>query len=246
MKKDTSYYSSNLLIPTEFVEISNMPDKLLIVYLFIMRNKTIENYSFVNFNDIQEYCGVKTKRKTTVSYIDIYDSFEFLKKEKIIDYDADIKKVTNNDYFKLSIDVSQLKKYNKKFSAITLRGIDTIKLLSEKYKVKAEGLLRTFLFISSYIGYDLNNTKNIHCFYGTIELIRSKLDIKYDTVIKYMQILSNSENGLLIKQETYINSNKFWSPNIYVLNNKYANIEIEKSIKKLSEKYKCEIKIKQI
>ena len=226
----------------------------LVLYIFIDRNRSYEDLSYISIGDILKRCGYKTTRRKPKLFYEIIKCLLFLKENYFIDTTFDIYSVGYNDLI-------QIKIISKNFDALTnftkLYGKDLDIILNNNTSLSRENILMVFLYINSYIGCrskkedgtEYENAKdNPEAFWRSIESMAKELGMSKDTInqcINYLTASSNNSPALLIKREVgSIQPDKTKPPknvpNIYVLNKEGYEKEIEWALSKLKEIYKVD------
>ena len=226
----------------------------LIVYIFIDRNRTYEDMSYISIGEILRSCGYKTTRRKPKLFNEIIKCLLFLKENYFIDVSFDIYSIGYDDLIKIKI-ISKNFDAQSNFTKIYGKDIDII--LNSKTRLNKESIITTFLYINSYIGCrkknqdgsELDNAKdNPEAFWRSIESMAKELAMSKDTInqcIEYLTTSSEDSPALLVKREVgSVQPDKSKPPknvpNIYVLNKEGYEKEIEWALNKMKEIYEVD------
>ena len=226
----------------------------LIVYIFIDRNRTYEDMSYISIGEILRSCGYKTTRRKPKLFNEIIKCILFLKENYFIDVSFDIYSIGYDDLIKIKI-ISKNFDAQSNFTKIYGKDIDII--LNSKTRLNKESIITTFLYINSYIGCrkknqdgsEPDNAKdNPEAFWRSIESMAKELSMSKDTInqcIEYLTTSSEDSPALLVKREVgSVQPDKSKPPknvpNIYVLNKEGYEKEIEWALNKMKEIYEVD------
>lgn len=252
-KNETNYFTR---VPNNFIR-NNLSKKFglnrifLLVYIFIDRNRTYEDMSYISVGEILKSCGYKLAKTKPKIFFEVIKSLLFLKENYFIEVDFDIYTLSYNDLIPIKI-ITQNFDATNSFTKIYGKDLDVI--LSKETTLNRESIIVTFLYINSYIGCrskkddgsEFENAKdNPKAFWRSIESMAKELSMSKDTISQCIDCLTtSSENysALLIKREVgSVQPDKAKPPknvpNIYVLNKEGYKQEIEWALNKMLEIY---------
>lgn len=252
----SNHYRYFTRIPNEFIK-SNLSKKFglnrifLLVYIFIDRNRSYEDTSYISVGQILKSCGYKlTKTKPKIFY-EIIKSLLFLSENYFIEADFDIYSLNYNDVVSIRI-ISD--NFDPEMNFTKLYGKDLDAILNSETSLNKENILMAFLYINSYIGCrskkddgsEYDNAKDYpEAFWRSIESMAKELSMSKDTInqcINHLTTSTKNSPALLIKREVgSIQPDKSKPPqnvpNIYVLNKEGYKQEIEWALNKMKEIY---------
>lgn len=255
-KNTVNYFTR---IPNDFIQKDISKEYglnriFLVVYVFIDRNRTYEDLSYISIGEILKYCGYKVTRRKPKLFYEVIKCLLFLKENYFIETTFDTYSVGYNDLIKIKI-ISENFDCQKSFTKLTSSQFDTIMMANSS--LNRENILVAFLYINSYIGCrprqkdgsEYENAKdNPEAFFKSISNMATELSMSKDTInqcIEYLTKSSDNIPALLIKREVgSIQPDKTKPPknvpNIYVLNKGGYKQEIEWALNKMMELYKVE------
>lgn len=246
-------------IPNKFIQTSikkkyGIGRIFYIVYILIDRHRSYEDQSYITISEIFDLCGYKQSRHKPKIFYEVIKVLLFLNESNMIRItsDFDIYNVGYTDCIQINI-LCQNFDACKDFSKITSSQFDFI-MLNES-SINRENILVAFLYINSYIfirqrddnGNELSSKpqEKPEAFFRSIDSMSQELSMSKDTINQCIQCLTSSigdKEPLLIKKEVgsvQPDSKKPPKnvPNIYVLNKKGYEQEIEWAIAKMLEIY---------
>lgn len=201
------------------------------------------------------FYGYKTHRNKPKAFREILDVLEYMINNKMIEIQQDLDSVDYDTGIEIKI-IPQNFDYPDRFCKLTSSQFDVI-MLNES-TINRECILMAFLYINSYIGTRpkkddgtesmFNPETKPEAFWRSIESMAKELSMSKDTInqcIEYLTTSTDNRNALLIKKEvgsvqpdpTKPPKNV---PNIYVLNKKGYQQEIEWALCKMLEVYKTD------
>lgn len=254
--KPKNYFTRipNRFIQTDIKKEYGINRIFYIVYILIDKHRSYEDQSYITISEIFELCGYKQSRHKPKIFYEIIKVLLFLNESNMIRIisDFDIYNVGYTDCIQMDI-LCQNFDACKDFSKITSSQFDFI-MLNES-SINRENILVTFLYINSYIfirqkddnGNELssNPESKPEAFFRSIESMSKELSMSKDTINQCIQCLTSSigdKEPLLIKKEVGSvqpdpKKPPKNVPNIYVLNKKGYEQEIEWAIVKMLEIY---------
>lgn len=234
-----NYYSKipNFFIRCNLIKKYNINKILIIIFVFIDRNKSIENNSYVIINDIFEFCGYKISKNKPKIFYEIIKTLLFLQESKFIkiNKNIDFNKISYSDCIKLKIITQNFDVFNN-YTILKYSDFDYISNISKNTNV--EITLLVFLYIKSFIIKNNNNYAPAS-FYGSLDTLSLELGISKNSVYKSIHCLidsSSNKKPLLIKYNVNgMNNNKLLknATNIFVLNEKNFELEILHTLNKI-------------
>lgn len=246
-------------IPNELIQINikkkyNLHRIFYLIYILIDKHRSYEDQSYITISEIFNLCGYKQDRHKPKIFFEIIKCILFLNESNMIKItsDFDIYSVGYNECIQMNIICSNFDAIDK-FSKITSYQLDFI--MMNESSINRENILVAFLYINSYI-YIRQRDKNGNellskpqdkpeAFFRSIDFMSKELSMSKDTINQCIQYLTSSigdKEPLLIKKEVGSvqpdpKKPPKNVPNIYVLNKKGYEQEIEWAIAKMLEIY---------
>lgn len=226
--------------------------KFYMIYILIDRYRSVEGFSWITIRKIMNLYGYKTIRKNTKVFVEILDVLKYMIDNQMIQVKGNLDSIGCDDVIEIKIIPSNFDCIEK-FTKLNANQIDTI--LESDCGSNKENILLVFLYIASYIGCrkkndaenkdDHNIKNNPNAFWRTIQRMSQDLAMSKKTIADCLKFLTEKHelhDALLIKHEVgYIpqpgNKPPKNAPNIYVLNQKGYQREIQLAINKMKELY---------
>lgn len=246
-------------VPNSFIQVDikkkyHLHRIFYLIYILIDKHRSYEDQSYIVISEIFNLCKYKQTKHKPKIFFEIIKCLLFLHESNMINItsDFDIYNVGYNECIQMDI-ISENFDATDKFSKITSSQLDFI-MMSES-SINKENILMAFLYINSYIFIRPKNKNNEEiisnpkskpeAFFRSMESMSKELAISKDTLNQCIQCLTSStedKQPLLIKREVgSIQPNPKKPPqnvpNIYVLNKKGYEQEIEWAISKMLEIY---------
>ncbi|MBQ0036840.1 MAG: hypothetical protein KBT35_08000 [Firmicutes bacterium] len=241
-------------VPNEYIRCSladkhGVSNKFFVVYILINRYRTFDNYSVITIDKILELYGIKKTKHKPKAFKEIQEVLRYMVSNNMIEVSRDIDSLNYDTGIFIKINTNNFDA-EKNFSKITYSQFYNIFSIDSE-KNNKENILVVFLYVNSFIGVrpkDGNGNETIdhperypEAFYKSIRSMSDDLSMSKNTICKYLDILSDTNNHLLVKKEinksfSDISKNKL-IPNIYVLNNDRQNQEIEWATNNLIKMY---------
>lgn len=223
--------------------------KFYITYILIDRYMSLENYSWLTINEILRYYKVKTTKHKPKAFSEILDVLKYMNESKMIEIQQDLDSASYDTGIKIVVKPNYFDS-NGKYCMIPFNVLD--KIMDSETTVNKEAALLSYLYIGSYIGGNvpqnetetdeqyLKRLKNFpKAFFRDINNMAKDLSMSKDTITKCINYLQ--KEGLIIKKT--VGSIKRDCkppqnvPNIYVLNQKGYEQEIEWALEKMKKNY---------
>ena len=243
-------------VPNHFIQ-QNITERyglnriFLVVYLLIDRHKTIENKSYLSIGHVLRICGYNTGKRKPSQFYEIVKSLLFLKKNYFIEVDFDMNEIEYDTLLEIKIIEENFIPENN-FTKLYGRDFDII--MKIKTKTLKENILLCFVYALSYIGDSSfqkedscvsSNDTSPHAFFQSISNMSKNLSMSKNTIGRCMEHLTTHtehHNSLLIKKEVgsvYCHMSKEPKniPNIYVLNKKGYQQEINLALEEIKKIY---------
>ena len=226
--------------------------KFYITYILIDKYRSYEDYSWITLRKVLNFYGYKTHKRRPKAVQEILDVLEYMINNKMIEVKQDLDSIGYDTGIEIKIIPENFDALDK-FSKITSSQLDFI--MMNESSINKENILMAFLYINSYIFIRPKNKKNEEIMYNpetkpeafwkSIESMSKELSMSKDTINQCIQYLTSSigdKEPILIKKEVgsiQLNTKKPPQnvPNIYVLNKKGYEQEIEWAIAKMLEIY---------
>lgn len=254
--KPKNYFTKipNRFIQTDIKKEYGIHRIFYVVYILIDKHRSFEDQSYITLSEIFELCGYKQSRHKPKIFYEIIKVLLFLDESNMIKIisDFDIYNVGYTDCIQMNI-LCQNFDAIENFSKITSNQYDFI--MMNESSINRENILVAFLYINSYI-YIRQRDKNGNellskpqdkpeAFFRSIDFMSKELSMSKDTINQCIQYLTSSigdKEPLLIKKEVGSvqpdpKKPPKNVPNIYVLNKKGYEQEIEWAIAKMLEIY---------
>lgn len=225
--------------------------KFYITYILIDKYRSYEDYSWITIRKILDFYGYKTTKHKPKAVYEILDVLEFMINNKMIEIKQDLDSLSYDTGIEIKI-IPENFDNAKHFAKLTSSQFNAIMMADSS--LNKENILVAFLYILSYIGcrkrkedgseYD-NAKDNPEAFFQSIKHMSKELSMSKDTInqcINYLTAPPNTAPPLLIKREVgSVQPDKSKppknAPNIYVLNKKGYQQEIEWALNKMLEVY---------
>lgn len=200
------------------------------MYLFIDRNKTRENHSWITIRKILNYYGYKNTEKKSKQFADVINALEILIDNEMISLNQSLEDISLDTGIEIII-ISENFYQKENWSIVYDDVLDSI--MSFKSTVGKDTLLLSFLYVNSFI--NIRNTQQQkkfphdypEAFWGDSRLMAKNLSMSRGTIYKCLNALVNV--GVLVKgkfeREEYDGLKN--PPTIYVLNKDGHKKEIE-------------------
>lgn len=201
-----------------------------------------------------DFYGYKTTKNKPKAVYEILDVLEFMINNKMIEVKQDLDSLSYDTGIEIKI-IPENFDNAKHFAKFTSSQLDTIMMADSS--LNKENILVAFLYILSYIGcrkrkedgseYD-DAKENPEAFFKSIKHMSKELSMSKDTInqcIEYLTCPTDTHDALLIKKEVgSVQADKAKPPqnvpNIYVLNKKGYEQEIEWAIDALIRLYETD------
>lgn len=251
---ETEYFTRfpNRYIQGDICSKFGISRKFYITYILIDRYRSYENYSWITIREVLEFYGYKTTKHKPKAFKEILDVLEYMINNKMIKVKQDLDTVGYDTGIKITI-IPENFDYPDHFCKITSSQLNTI--MMNDSSINNENLLMALLYILSYIGNRPRNPDNSEkmnhpenqpeAFWRSIDGMAKELSVAKNTILKCMDWLTQpvgNSKPLLVKRElgfVQVNPDEppKTIPNIYVLNKKGYEQEIEWAIHKMMEIY---------
>lgn len=233
--------------------------KFYITYILIDRYRSVEDFSWITIRKVLSFYGYKTTRHKPKAFKEILDVLEYMVNNKMIEIEQDLDSINYDTGIEIRI-ISENFDYPDKFTRLTSRQLDTIMMADSS--INKENLLMAFLYISSYIGcredyatHSMSDApeRSPEACWRSIQNMAQDLSMSKETIgdcISYLTAPPDNSEPLLVKHEVgYIPQGKTGTPkkapNIYVLNQKGYEREIEWALAKMREIYQVDSFVKK-
>lgn len=252
-KKKTEYFTR---FPNKYIQENiktkfGISRKFYITYILIDKYRSYEDYSWITIRKILNFYGYKTNKNKPKAVYEILDVLEYMINNKMIEVKQDLDSLNYDTGIEIKIIPENFDCPNK-FTKLTSSQFDAIMMADSS--LNKENILMAFLYILSYIGCrskkddgsDYENAKdNPEAFFKSLKHMSEELSMSKDTInqcIDYLTKSSETHDALLIKREVgSVHPDKTKPPrnvpNIYVLNQKGYEQEIEWALRKMLEIY---------
>lgn len=228
--------------------------KFYITYILIDKYRSYEDYSWITIRKILNFYGYKTNKNKPKAVYEILDVLEYMINNKMIEVNQDLDSLNYDTGIEIKI-IAENFDYPDQFVKLTSSQYETIMMADTS--LNRENILMAFLYINSYIGCrkknkdgsEMSNAKDYpEAFWKSIESMSKELSMSKDTInqcIDYLTSPSDTFPPLLIKKEVgSVQPDKTKPPknvpNIYVLNKKGYQQEIEWALNKMLEIYEVD------
>lgn len=254
MEQETEYFTR---FPNDYIQGNiktkyGVSRKFYITYILIDKYRSYEDYSWITIRKVMEFYGYKTTKHKPKAFHEILDVLEYMINNKMIEVKQDLDSITYDTGIEIKIIPENFDAIDK-FSKITSSQLDFI--MMNESNINKENILMAFLYINSYIFIRPKTKDNEETMYNpetkpeafwrSIESMSKELSMSKDTInqcIQYLTASVGNKEPLLIKKEVgSVQSDPQKPPqnvpNIYVLNKKGYEQEIEWAIAKMLEIY---------
>ena len=254
MQQKTEYFTC---FPNDYIQGNiktkyGVSRKFYITYILIDKYRSYEDYSWITLRKVLNFYGYKTHKRRPKAVQEILDVLEYMINNKMIEVQQDLDSIGYDTGIEIKIIPENFDVTNN-FSKITSSQFDFI--MMNESSINRENILMAFLYINSYIFIRPRSKDNEEilddpgarpeAFWKSIESMSKELSMSKDTINQCVQYLTSSigdKEPLLIKKEVgSVQQNPKKPPqnvpNIYVLNKKGYEQEIEWAIAKMLEIY---------
>lgn len=254
MQQKTEYFTR---FPNDYIQGNiktqyGVSRKFYITYILIDKYRSYEDYSWITIHKVLEFYGYKTTKHKPKAFHEILDVLEYMINNKMIEVKQNLDSIGYDTGIEIKI-IPDNFEFRKYFQKITSSQLDFI--MMNESSINKENILMAFLYINSYIYVrqrDNNGNELLskpqdrpEAFFRSIESMSRELSMSKDTINQCIQYLTSSigdKKPLLIKKEVgSVQPNPKKPPqnvpNIYVLNKKGYEQEIEWAITKMLEIY---------
>lgn len=256
MKEKSEYFTKfpNAYIQGNIKTKFDVGRKFYITYILIDKYRSYENFSWITVRKILEFYGYKTTSRKPKAFKEVLDVFEYMINNNMIEIQQNLDSLGYDTGIEIKI-ISENFDYTNNFSKLTSSQFEGI-MMSDS-SINKESLLIAFLYINSYIntrprskdGTETMQNPNTkpEAFWRSIESMAKELSMSKDTIVKCVDCLTTStakrkallmkKVGGSVKKEGKPPQNV---PNIYVINKKGYEKEIEWALDKMKEIYRVD------
>lgn len=250
-------------LPNQYIQCNikkqfGISRKFYITYILIDKYRSYEDFSWVTIRKILNFYGYKTTKNKPKAVYEILDVLEYMINSQMIEITQDLDSLTYDTGIEIKIIPENFDCLDR-FTKLTASQFNTIMMADSS--LNKENILMAFLYINSYIscraktnassGKESNYHKESpEAFWRSIESMSKELAMSKDTISQCIHYLTTpliTQDGksiepLLIKREVgSIQPDPKKPPknvpNIYVLNKKGYEKEIEWALRKMLEVY---------
>lgn len=236
MKEEYFTKVPNDYIRCDITKTFGVNNKFFIIYILIDRYRSYEDYSWLTVKEVFEFYDYKKPERKTKAFREVIDVLIYMIKNDMIKIFQNLEDISYDTGIKIRIIPKNFDCENN-FTKFTTTHYKAIMAADDS--INKENLLRTFLYISSYIGTkksdDGGGYEKPAAFYKSITSMSEEISMAKKTIQNCLSYLTEGTKHiqpLLIKREVS-NMSKHIS-HIYAFNRPGYEQEIELVLKKIT------------